>query len=78
MNTIITPDSTTSNPISILGIESAPVEVKLRMTPEEIREFVAKARAADEERKRATIIPSKNIRTTPVESQAHPGDSIRQ
>jgi hypothetical protein len=78
MNTIITPDNTTSNPISILGIESAPVEVKLRMTPEEIREFVAKARAADEERRRAMIIASENIRTTPVESQAHPGDSIHQ
>ena len=51
MNTIITPDNTAS----ILGIESAPVEVKLRMTPEEIREFVAKARAADEERRRAMI-----------------------
>jgi hypothetical protein len=49
MNTIIAPDNTASNPISILGIESAPVEVKLRMTPEEIREFVAKARAKDAE-----------------------------
>jgi hypothetical protein len=51
MNTIITPDSTAS----IVGIESAPVEVKLHMTPEEIREFVAKARAADEEKRRAMI-----------------------
>ncbi len=77
MNTIITPDNTTSNPISILGIESAPVEVKLRMTPEEIREFVAKARAADEERRRVANAVG-NTNTTPVESQAHPDDSIRQ
>ena len=51
MNTIITPDNTSGTPLSVLGIESAPVEVKLRMTPEEIREFVAKARARDAEAK---------------------------
>ncbi len=51
MNTIVSVEEgatmqTAGSPISI---ESAPVKVQLRMTPEEIREFVAKARAKDAE-----------------------------
>ena len=55
MNTIITPDNTHGTILTSVSVVSAPVEVKLRMTPEEIREFVAKARAADEERRRAKL-----------------------
>jgi hypothetical protein len=77
MNTIITPDSTHGTTLTVISVVSAPIEVKVRMTPEEIREFVAKARAADEERRRATNAVG-NTSTTPVESQSHPDDSIRQ
>lgn len=78
MNTIITSDSTPAIALNLISVVSSPTEVKLRMTPEEIREFVAKARAADEERRRATANAEENIHTTQAQSQAHPGDSTRQ
>ncbi len=78
MNTIITHDSIPAANLTPLTVVAAPVEVKLRMTPEEIREFVAKARAADEEKRRARISAVENIHMTQAQPQAHPGDSIRQ
>jgi hypothetical protein len=51
MNTVFTPDTVTTP--TIIAIETAPVGVQVRMTPEEIRELVAKARAADEEKRLA-------------------------
>jgi len=78
MNTIVTPDSIPVANLTPLAVVSAPVEVQVRMTPEEIREFVAKARAADEERRRARANAEGNNRTTHVQSQAHPGDSTHQ
>ena len=78
MNTIVTPDNTSGTPLSVLGIQSAPVEVKLRMTPEEIREFVAKARAADAEKRRVASNAEGSTHMTQVQMQPHPGDSIHQ
>ena len=78
MNTIVTPDSIPVANLTPLAVVTAPVEIKLRMTPEEIREFVAKARAADEEKRRAKANAEGNIHMTQAQSQAHPGDSIRQ
>jgi hypothetical protein len=46
-NTIV--NTTTNSAVLPINIETAPVKVQLRMTPEEIREFVAKARAKDAE-----------------------------
>ena len=53
MNTIITPDNIPDANLTPLAAVSASVKVKVCMTPEEIRELVAKARAADEERRLA-------------------------
>jgi hypothetical protein len=51
MNTLITPDIDASGESQpVLGhISAVPMTIELRMTPEEIREFVAKARAKDAE-----------------------------
>jgi hypothetical protein len=53
MNTIITPDNIPDVNITMLASVVVPIEVKVCMTPEEIRELVAKARAADEEKRLA-------------------------
>ena len=51
MNTIVSVEEGASmQPAGLpIRIETAPVKLQLRMTPEEIREFVAKARAKDAE-----------------------------
>jgi hypothetical protein len=51
MNTIVSvEEGATMQTVGLpISIESAPVKIELRMTPEEIREFVAKARAKDAE-----------------------------
>lgn len=78
MNTIITPDNTSGIPLCHISVAATAIEVKLRMTPEEIREFVAKARATDEEKRRARVNAEENTRTTQAQMQPHPGDSTRQ